>query len=68
METKFDIGDKVEPKNLQFIVQGIRIYSDKYVTYDIVIMDEEKENTFGNCVIPEGKIDKFFAKGATLLC
>jgi hypothetical protein len=66
MVTKFDIGDKVEPKNLQFIVQGIRIYSDKYVTYDIAIMDEAKENTFGNYVIPEDKIDKFFAKGATL--
>jgi hypothetical protein len=67
MVTKFDIGDRVEPKNLQFVVQGIRIYSDKYVTYDIAIMDEEKENTFGNCVIPENKIDKFFAKGATLI-
>lgn len=66
MVTKFDVGDKVEPKNLQFVVQGIRIYSDKYVTYDIAIMDEEKENTFGNYVIPESKIDKFFAKGATL--
>ncbi len=67
MVTKFDIGDKVEPKNLQFIVQGICIYSDKYVAYDIAITDEEKENTFGKCVIPESKIDKFFAKGATLI-
>ena len=66
MVTKFDIGDRVEPKNFQFIVQGIRVYSDGYTTYDIVIMDEAKENTIGNCTIPENEIDKFFAKGATL--
>ena len=67
MVTKFNIGDKVEPKNLQFVIQGIRVYSDGYTTYDIAIIDEATENTYGNCVIPENKIDKFFAKGATLI-
>lgn len=72
MVTKFDIGDKVEPKNLQFVVQGIRVcsgvYSGSHTTYDIAIMDEVNEHEVGKCTVPEDGIDRFFAKGATLLC
>ena len=67
MQTKFDINDKVEPRNVQFVVQGIRVYSDGYTTYDIAMVDENSDNTLGNCVVGENNIEKFFAKGARLL-
>ena len=67
MQTKFDIKDRVEPRNVQFVVQGIRVYADGYTTYDIAIMDEDGGDPLGNCVVGENKIEKFFAKGAKLL-